>query len=131
MRKIWFATSNKGKLIEVQERFSHFGIEVEQLEAPYPEIQADTLDEVVEDGLKFLWKEHGRPLMIDDSGIFLDNREGFPGVYSAYVLHTLGCRGILDLMHSDTERQAHFECCAGYIDENGNKGTLEEIKIII
>ncbi len=119
MSTIWFATSNKGKLIEVQERFSHFGVEVEQLIAPYPEIQADTLEEVVEAGLTHLWKEHARPLMIDDSGIFLDNKEGFPGVYSAYVLHTLGCQGILDLMHSDTERPAHFECCAGYIDEKG------------
>jgi len=120
MNTVWFATGNAGKLKEVQDIFSDIGLEVEQLIAPYPELQVDTLREVVEHGLNYLWKEHQKPLMIDDSGIFIDGVQGFPGVYSAYVLKTLGCDGIIRLMEAVDDPSAHFECCAGHIDEHGN-----------
>ncbi|MCK4758181.1 MAG: XTP/dITP diphosphatase [Thermoplasmata archaeon] len=120
MRKIWFATGNPGKLKEVQEKFSKYGIVVEQLIAPYPEIQADTLAEVVESGLSWLWGEHGKPVIIDDSGLFIDSQKGFPGVYSAYVHKTLGCQGIIQLMKGASDMKANFQCCAGYMNEDGD-----------
>ena len=120
MKQIWFATGNTGKLREVQEKYYKYGILVEQLNAPYPEIQADTLAEVVESGLTWLWGEHGRPVIIDDSGIFIDSQKGFPGVYSAYVHKTLGCRGIIQLMGKESDMKANFQCCAGYMNEDGD-----------
>lgn len=120
MKQIWFATGNTGKLREVQEKYYKYGIAVEQLNAPYPEIQADTLAEVVESGLNWLWGEHGRPVIIDDSGLFIDSQKGFPGVYSAYVLKTLGCQGIIQLMKGESDTKAHFQCCAGYMNEDGD-----------
>ena len=41
---------------------------------------------------------------------------GFPGVYSAYVFKTLGCKGLLKLLEGRENRQAEFRCCAGHID---------------
>ena len=120
MSTVWFATGNVGKLKEVQKMFSVIGLEVEQLIAPYPELQVDTLREVVEHGLQHLWKEHQKPLMIDDSGLFIDSIQGFPGVYSAYVHRTLGCDGIIRLMEKVENSAAHFQCCAGHIDDKGN-----------
>ena len=128
MSTVWFATGNVGKLKEVQEIFSTIGLDVEQLFAPYPELQVDTLREVVEHGLQHLWKEHKKPLMIDDSGLFIDDILGFPGVYSAYVYRTLGCDGVLQLLKMREDRSAHFECCAGHIDENG-KITIAEGRV--
>ena len=126
MKQIWFATGNTGKLKEVQEKYYKYGIAVDQLMAPYPEIQADTLAEVVESGLSWLWGEHGKPVIIDDSGLFIDSQKGFPGVYSAYVLKTMGCRGIIQLMKGEDAKKdegamkANFQCCAGYMDEDGD-----------
>ena len=122
--RLLFATGNMGKLKEVSEKFSDIGIEVEQLEDEYPEVQADELEAVVEWGLDWLRKRHKTPLVIDDSGLFIDDLGGFPGVYSAYVFKTLGCKGILKLLEGRENRQAEFRCCAGYIDRNGRSVTV-------
>ena len=117
--KVLFATGNPGKLKEVQLKFKPLGFEVEQLVDEYPEIQADTLKEVVQSGLKWLWERHKVPIIIDDSGLFLESLGGFPGVYSAYVFKTLGCRGILKQMEGLDNRRAEFRCCAGYVNAEG------------
>ncbi len=59
--------------------------------------------------------EYDRPVMIDDSGLFVDALSGFPGVYSSYVFKTLGCDGILRLMEGIEDRSARFECCIGFM----------------
>ena len=117
--KILFETGNPGKLREVQALFGALGHDVEQLRDEYPEIQADTLEEVVEAGLKWLWERHHAPIIIDDSGLFIDALKGFPGVYSAYAFKTIGCAGILKLMEGVENRKAEFRCCAGYVDAKG------------
>ena len=81
--KLLFATGNPGKLAEVQAKFADMGFEVEQLVDEYPEIQADTLEEVVAEGLRYLFQHHRCPIIIDDSGLFIETLGGFPGVYSA------------------------------------------------
>lgn len=117
--RILFETGNPGKLIEVQAIFSALAHDVQQLKDEYPEIQADTLEEVVETGLEWLWERHKVPIMIDDSGLFINCLKGFPGVYSAYVYKTLACPGILRLMENQDDRSAEFRCCAGYVDADG------------
>jgi XTP/dITP diphosphohydrolase len=117
--KILFETGNQGKLKEVKALFGALGHEVEQLKDEYPEIQADTLEEVVEAGLKWLWERHHAPIIIDDSGLFVNALKGFPGVYSAYVYKTIGYQGVLKLLDGVDERGAEFKCCAGYVDANG------------
>ncbi len=117
--KVLFATGNPGKLEEVKAKFASLDFEVEQLEDEYPEIQTDTLEDVVAEGLKWLYERHKLPIIIDDSGLFIEALGGFPGVYSAYVFKTLGSDGILKQMEGLENRRAEFRCCAGYIDANG------------
>ena len=95
------------------------GYELEHLKTTYPEIQADTIDETIIPGLNWLMERHNRPMMIDDSGLFIDSLKGFPGVYSAYVFKTVGCDGILRLMEGFKERSARFECCIGFMVPGG------------
>lgn len=114
-----FVTGNKGKLKEVAALFAARGHEVVQLDEDCPEIQADTLEEVVAYALEWLWERHREPLMLDDSGLFVSHLKGFPGVYSAYAYKTLGCPGLVKLMDGARDRRAEFRCCAGYIDAAG------------
>ncbi len=112
-------TSNNGKYREYKKIFP----DAKMLDIGYHEIQADTLEEVVEDALDGL-KENA-PLMIDDSGLFIDALHGFPGVYSSYVMRTLGCEGILKLMDGTDNRDARFECVIGYVDIDGNSKVIK------
>jgi XTP/dITP diphosphohydrolase len=115
-----FVTGNKGKMNEVAALFSQKGHAVEQLDEDCPEMQADTLEEVVEAALAWLWERHRASMMIDDSGLFVKNLKGFPGVYSAYAYKTLGCPGLIKLMNGVNDRAAEFRCCAGFVDSGGN-----------
>lgn len=112
---ITVVTSNTGKYQEYKKKLGGFA-DVEMKNIDYDEIQTDSLEEVVKRSLKTL-KENA-PLMIDDSGLFIDPLGGFPGVYSAYVMDTLGCDGILKLIEDEEVRSARFECVIGYLDED-------------
>lgn len=118
MRTIHFVTSNKGKLSEAQKVLEPQNIEVKRLEMPYPEIQASSLREVAEFGIKWLLdkieKEEVKEVMIEDAGLFINSLNDFPGVYSAYVFKTIGFDGILKLMEREENRRAHFESCVAY-----------------
>lgn len=106
-------TSNPGKLREFQQELSSLGIELEHARVEYEEIQTDRLEDVVRHGLEEL-KDRGLDnFIIDDSGLFIDSLKGFPGVYSAYALKTLDCKGILRLLEGEKDRSAHFQCCIG------------------
>tara|TARA_A100001037_G_C14938753_1_gene539515 strand:- start:133 stop:777 length:645 start_codon:yes stop_codon:yes gene_type:complete len=98
---IWFLTTNPGKVDEAREYFSNHGIPVRQLEIEASEPQADDLEAValskIEQALPHLPNPDDM-LLVEDAGLFIDALNGFPGVYSAYVLETLDVHGILKLM---------------------------------
>ncbi len=108
-------TSNEGKYREYKKKLSEHYCEVEMKNIDYPEIQTDELEEVVKFVLDEL-SDHA-PLIIDDSGLFIEPLKGFPGVYSSYVMETLGCDGVLSLMDGREERDARFECVIGFLGE--------------
>ena len=53
--------------------------------------------------------------MVEDAGLFVDHLNGFPGVYSAYVLKTIGCDGMLRLMGEEPARGAEFQAVAALL----------------
>lgn len=103
MAKVWFLTGNSGKVEEAKHHFAEHGHEVEQLiiEENIVEPQADTLQEVatskINQALKHLPNDTDM-LLVEDAGLFIETFGGFPGVYSSYVLKTIGCEGILSLL---------------------------------
>ena len=75
----------------------------------YPEIQTDRLEKVVRFAATVLDDQIRGDYLIDDSGLFIDEFGGFPGVYSSYAYKRLGCAGILKLMAGARTRTATFE----------------------
>ncbi|MFP4169658.1 MAG: XTP/dITP diphosphatase [Methanomassiliicoccales archaeon] len=125
MTTLRLITSNPGKVREFEGELGRLGISIQHSRVGYPEIQGDDLDEVVEFALDHLQGEMS-DLIIDDSGLFIDALEGFPGVYSAFVLRTLGCEGILRLMEGREYREAAFRCCIGCQLGDGGRLVITE-----
>lgn len=112
--KIYFITSNKGKWKEFHEAMEEY--EIERIDMTYPEIQADSLQEVTSYGLRYLLKKIDGIFMIEDSGLFIKALKGFPGVYSSYVFKSIGNDGILKLMEGIKERNASFHSLIALYD---------------
>lgn len=115
--KIYFVTSNKGKLKEFQEKLKNIDIVIEHIKIPYIEIQSDSLEEIAKFGAEFLADKIKKEVIVEDSGLFIDKLKGFPGPYSKHAFLTIGCRGIIKLLE-DLDRKAHFESVIGYCKPN-------------
>ncbi len=110
---IKFITTNRGKFNEVSRMLADAGQECEMLDMDYPEVQHDSLEEVVKRALAWLSGKIEGNFLIDDSGLFIRSLGGFPGVYSSYVYHTIGLDGVLRLLERFEDREAEFRCCFG------------------
>jgi XTP/dITP diphosphohydrolase len=120
MKTIYFITSNKGKFSEVKEKFSKINIEIIQKDLGYPEIQADSLDDVAIFGANHIQKKFNKSFFLEDAGLFIDTLNGFPGVYSAYTYYKIGCSGILKLLEDteDNNRNACFKSVIAFKEPN-------------
>ena len=107
-----FVTSNPDKVVEVRRVFREFDIRVRWSRQALPEPQSDRLQDVVEAKLATAALP-GRAVVVEDSGLFLDDVGGFPGVYSRYVYDTVGLDGILKLLRGKP-RRATFRTVAGF-----------------
>ncbi|MDI9644292.1 MAG: XTP/dITP diphosphatase [Candidatus Verstraetearchaeota archaeon] len=124
MRELDFATGNQHKVDEANLILSEFGIKVKLSRVPKVEIQSDSLEEIAEFAAQTAFKKTGAPVVVEDSGLFIDFLNGFPGPYSSYAYRTIGCSGILRLLAGAAERSARFECVVVYADE----GTLRSFR---
>jgi len=116
MKPIVFVTGNEGKMAELVEKTKELDIKFIQRNLGYPEIQAETLEDVARYGVEYVKTHLSSPFILEDAGIFIDALQGFPGVYSKYVFYTIGLTGILKLLaHIPTEeRTATFRSVYAY-----------------
>lgn len=124
---VWFLTGNAGKVEEASHHFAPLGYEVRQLKVENDAIvepQAADLETVAHAKLDQAMAHLPSPssmMMVEDAGLFVDALNGFPGVFSAHALNTIGTVGVLRLLsHLSSEdpvqskrlRSARFEAVA-------------------
>jgi XTP/dITP diphosphohydrolase len=106
-----FATSNFHKFTEVKAIFDQqTSISLEHLKISLLEIQSASLEEVAAFSLEECAKRTEKTnFFVEDTGLFIESLHGFPGVYSAFILETIGLNGILTLLKGNSSRNAVFQ----------------------
>ena len=98
---LWFMTGNEGKVAEAKAFFSKHNITVKRFDFDAVEPQSDDIEIValakIEQAIPHLPNADDM-LLVEDAGLFVDALNGFPGVYSSYVLETIGNEGVLKLL---------------------------------
>ena len=117
---ITFATSNGHKFSEVSAILADYGIPVEMASLELREIQADTLEEIAAEKAREACRRVDGPAMVEDTGLFIDGLNGFPGPYSAYVFRTIGNEGVLRLLEGAPDRSATFQSVFAYCAPDGS-----------
>ena len=121
---VYFVTGNKFKFQEVSEIFKGKKIkyDLKQKDIKTTEIQAHSLREVALFKLNSVKNLINGSFFIEDAGFFVDSPlEGFPGVYSSYVLKTIGNEGILKLIDDFESSNAHFSAIIAFYFKSADK----------
>jgi XTP/dITP diphosphohydrolase len=105
--KIYFATHNKGKVREFKQILSGIAI-VEQIDEEIDERRSDDPLEIVKDKAARLSLKHKKTIVAEDSGLFIDALNEFPGTCSAYIHKKIGLTGILKLMEGVKNRDCEY-----------------------
>ena len=122
-----YATTNKYKLAGAKQALAGTGVNLiapDEALPDVPEIQSDDQTAVsVDKALKY-YDLLKRPLVVMDSGLFIDELNGFPGVYTKYALDTIGIYRIIQLLGG---ARAYTQRTITYFD--GNKPQTFTLKL--
>jgi XTP/dITP diphosphohydrolase len=128
--EVYFATGNKNKFQEAAELFEVHAPDIKLLhfEFDHREIRSDDVKEVAEEATQAAYAKLGKPVFTEDTGLFVDALNGFPGSYSKWVLKKLGTSGLLKLLKGAEDRAARFEAAVSFTDGSSQmsfKGVCE------
>lgn len=122
--KITFITTNKHKFEEVADILKNYPIELEWLNMKYDEDHEDGIEETAKKAAKKLADELQKPIVLEDTGLFLEAYPGFPGPAPKFVFNTLGYKGMLKLLEGES-RNAYFKTVAAFCEPGKEPITFE------
>ncbi len=125
MKTITYVTGNKAKIASAKQALEPLGFEIDNVKMETPEIQANDVVEVSKFSAKWAAEKLGKPVLKNDSGLFVNVLKGFPGVYTRFVDETIGEDGLLKLMEGLEDRTAYFKESIAYC-EPGNEPVVFE-----
>jgi XTP/dITP diphosphohydrolase len=130
-RVAFFVTNNVHKFKEVRLVLAEFKVATALIRAKTPEIQDNDIEKISKVNAKGAGKKCNLPIVVDDTGLFIDILNRFPGPYSSYVYQTIGTKGILKLMKdvNKNKRDAYFHTVVTFYDPE--KELLESFHGII
>ena len=114
--KVFFATSNKHKFSEAKGILSKENIEIEHFQFSHKEIRSDDIEEVAVEAVNTAYKLAKKPIFVEDTGLFIEALNDFPGTFSAWTIKKIGIEGIIRLLSGITSRKAEFRTCIAYHD---------------
>lgn len=113
-KPVTIVTGNATKFAEMAEALGRHGIEAVRVALEIPEIQSLAAEEVITDKVRKAFQEIKGPVLVDDSGIYFDGYDQFPGTFSKPLYQAIGFRGIFRLIQPGA--RAIFHCYVGYLD---------------
>lgn len=116
MKKITYVTQNWAKIYSAKQILEPLGFEIDNIKIETIEIQADDVCDIA----KFSSKEASEKLkcsvLKNDTGLYVEALNGFPGPYTHYVDDTLGEDGLLKLLDGVENRNAYFMEALAYCE---------------
>ncbi len=104
--RLHFATKNPHKLAEANAALSPH--EVVQLDIAKVEIRSDDLEEIALFAAERIRETFEQAFFVEDSGLFVEELNGYPGPYSSGIFQLVGLEGLLKLLEGASSRAATF-----------------------
>ena len=131
MLKINLVTSNLGKVEEFRNYLDGKAI-INHIRHEYRELRSDSLEDIAKDSAKRMAEHFKLPVVVEDSGLFIEALKGFPGTCSSYIHKRIGLNGIFKLMEGIENRKAFYKSAVAYCEPDKEPVSFlgdEEVKI--
>lgn len=115
MKKLLFATSNEDKMREANFAVEPFGLQFEHASVDVDEIKDLDIFKVVERKAFDTYAMLNKPVVVEDTGIFFEAFNGFPGTYSKFSVLTLGVGNTVKVLEGHSKK-ARFSTVVSYFD---------------
>lgn len=125
---ITLVTGNVGKIREF-ERMLGFKLDREKIDLP--EMQAIDITEVSISKVDVAYEALRRPVLVDDTGLFIEAWNGLPGALVKWFLDSVGDVGITRMMEGETNRSARVMTSLAYKDSSHKFVVTGEVKGVI
>lgn len=112
MKEIVLVSGNADKVTEVKDILK---VELELAEIELVEIQGE-LEEIAQKKAEDAFERVGKPVIVDDVGLYIDALNGVPGPYVKDFLKKLGNKRLLELLRNEQNRMVTVKSAVGYHD---------------
>jgi len=126
MKKIYFLSSNKEKIKEVKLHLKKFGIKVIGRKIEIEENKYERQEEIAKEKARKAAKLIKKPVIVEDTGLYLEAYKNFPGINAKFVFKCIGLKGILKLLEGKS-RRAYFKTVVAYCKPNKRPGIFTGI----
>ncbi len=116
---VYLASTNIHKYLEAREVVASYGLSLAFLREDVPELQGDDVATIAAEGARWAAEKWDLPVLVEDTGLFIQALGGFPGPYASYVLKTIGLEGVLKLLSGVEDRRAYFRTALAFCDGRG------------
>lgn len=131
---LYYVTGNKLKVKLANQVFSKYGINVIQEDMDFDEIQSLDCEVVANTASKALANLLNKPVLKNDSGLFIDCLDGFPGALSKFCESNIKASGYIKLLEGIENRNCHWVEVLSYCEPGGepvcftsiSSGTISE-----
>jgi XTP/dITP diphosphohydrolase len=113
MKSLFFVTSNENKIKEAK-KILEPEFQVISSAMKIPEIQSMVQEEIALEKVRYAFQKIKEPLIIDDTGLFIEKYNNFPGVLTKFILEGIGLNGVAKLI--EEKEPAYFRTIIIYKD---------------
>ena len=111
--QLYFATSNENKFREVRKIL---GMPIRQAHVKMDELQLWDIREVAVHKVKQAYDQLKRPVFVEDTALYINSLNRFPGAFITWVERTIGNKGLLKLLEDKEFRFAQARSVIAYCD---------------
>lgn len=108
MKDLFFVTSNDNKVREVE---AILNMKIQKADIDLAEIQSLDVEDVVKDKAVRAYEKIKKPLFVEDTGIYIQSLNNFPGALAKWIGKSLGFGWLCKVIEGDRRAQAKTCVC--------------------
>ncbi|PIB08554.1 hypothetical protein B1C81_13250 [Streptomyces sp. HG99] len=122
-RGLALVSSNKNKVAEFE---SLLGFKLASVSMQLPEVQSLDVKHVALRKAELAFSLVRRPVLVDDTGIYVDAWHGLPGAFTGWFFNTVGSEGMLQMLQQSDNRSATAVTALAVCDADGSRVCVGE-----